>query len=213
MSNIYAYTSKNTSPASSNGKAQKPKEYDSEYTSLAKKLLNDYIAKDDFDYNVNSDKLYKQYAEKYKKDGDTAMRDTVAQASALSGGYGNSYAVTAGNQAYQGHLDKLNDIVPELEEKAYERYIQKDKDKKDQFDMVNELEEKEYEKYRDSMGDYFTDREFYEDNYRYREDRDVELYKALYDYILENQKMENDYILENRKMDNDYKINMLKAFN
>ena len=107
MSNIYGYTSKNTSPASSNGKVQKPKDYNSEYTSLAKKLLDDYMAKDDFDYNINSDKLYKQYAEKYKKEGNTAMRDTIAQASALSGGYGNSYAVTAGNQAYQGYLDKL----------------------------------------------------------------------------------------------------------
>jgi hypothetical protein len=50
------------------------------------------------------------------------MMDTVGQVSALSGGYGNSYAQTAGQQAYQGQLANLNNIVPDLYSAAQSRY-------------------------------------------------------------------------------------------
>lgn len=203
------YQSKNKSPESSTGSAKRPEEYNSEYTSMAKDILNNYLSRDDYDYNVNTDKLYGQYAQKYKREGQNAMRDTIANATALTGGYGNSYAVSAGSQAYQGYLEKLNDIIPELEEKAFERYAYEGEEAKNNLDMISELEASEYEKYRDSMDDYFADREFYEDNYRYREDADMELYKAIYDYLLESQALE----LENKKIANDYKLDLLKAYN
>lgn len=50
------------------------------------------------------------------------MEDTVGNASMLTGGYANSYAVTAGQQAYDSYMSKLNDKIPELEQRAYERY-------------------------------------------------------------------------------------------
>ena len=53
----------------------------------------------DFSYDVNSDALYQQYANQYIQQGKMAMQDTIGQASAMTGGYGNSYAATAGNQA------------------------------------------------------------------------------------------------------------------
>lgn len=43
--------------------------------------------------------------------GKVAMADTVGQASAMTGGYGNSYATTAGSQAYQGYLQQLNNDI------------------------------------------------------------------------------------------------------
>lgn len=203
------YVSKNKSPASSSGTAERPEKYDSEYVSLAKEVINEYLSREDFDYNVNTDKIYKQYADKYKREGESAMRDTIASASALTGGYGNSYAVTAGSQAYQGYLEKLNDIIPELEKRAFERYIAGEKSIKDKLSALSELDDAEYEKYRDSMEDYFEDREFYEDNYRYREDADMEMYQALYDYILESEQLSN----ERQKIANDYKVGLLNAYN
>ena len=43
-----------------------------------------------------------------------AMLETAANAASLSGGYANSYAVTAGNQAYQNYLANLGNILPAL---------------------------------------------------------------------------------------------------
>ncbi|MBR5515573.1 MAG: hypothetical protein IKU52_05170 [Clostridia bacterium] len=210
-----AYTSKNISPESSSGKAKKPEEYNKNYSSLANDVLKDYLSRDEYKYNVNTDKLYKQYADKYKREGQAAMRDTMANASILSGGYGNSYAATAGNQAYQSYLEKLNDIIPELEKSAYQRYLDTDSNLKERLERLSELDKSEYTKYRDSVEDYQKDREFYEDNYRYREDADMEMYKALYEYLLEEADLENDrtaLMLQNQKNANDYKLGLLKQF-
>lgn len=48
--------------------------------------------------------LFDQYADYYKRQGMLAMEDTVGRAASLTGGYGNSYAEVAGNQAYDSHI-------------------------------------------------------------------------------------------------------------
>lgn len=85
-------------------------------------LLNQYTSREPFTYDVTGDGLYQQYANQYQRLGNQAMQDTLGQASGLTGGYNSSYAQSAGQQAYQGYLDKLNDIVPELYGQAYSRY-------------------------------------------------------------------------------------------
>lgn len=186
------YASNNQSPASSSGKAVKESYKDPGYTSTAREVIEDYLKRDDFKYNVNTDKFYSMYADKYKKEGERAMRDTVANAAALTGGNPNSYAVNAGAQAYMSYLDELNDILPELEARAYERYLDEGENVSDQVALLLDMDENHYEKYRDSVEDYFDDREFYEDNYRYREDADMDMYRELNDYLLELAGLESD---------------------
>lgn len=91
-------------------------------------LIEGYKNRPDFSYDFNADALYQQYKDKYIKQGKMAMADTIGQASAMTGGYGNSYAQTVGNQAYQAHLENLNDVIPELYQMAYDRYNQKGQD-------------------------------------------------------------------------------------
>ena len=55
-------------------------------------------------------------------EGSRAMRDTMGQAAALTGGYGSSYAQSAGQQQYALYLQKLGEAMPELYQAAYERY-------------------------------------------------------------------------------------------
>lgn len=76
----------------------------------------------EFSYDMNADALYQQYKNQYMNLGNLAMQDTIGQASAMTGGYGNSYASTAGNQAYQSYLTQLNDKMPELYQMALDRY-------------------------------------------------------------------------------------------
>lgn len=75
-----------------------------------------------FNYDVESDPLYKQMADRYTQMGKTAMQDTMGQAAALTGGYGNSYAQEVGQQAYQQYLTALNDQIPTLYTQAHDQW-------------------------------------------------------------------------------------------
>lgn len=81
-----------------------------------------YLAREAFSYDMESDPLYQQYRQIYQDTGRLAMDDTIGMASALTGGYGNSYAQTAGRQAYESYLKKLNNVMPDLYNAAYDRY-------------------------------------------------------------------------------------------
>lgn len=107
-----------------------------------------------FSYDLNGDALYQQYRDRYINQGRMAMGDTVAQASALTGGYGNSYAVTAGNQAYQQNLQALNDVVPELYQMAYDKYNREGEELYNQYGLINNAYQTEYGQYRDQVGDW-----------------------------------------------------------
>lgn len=87
-----------------------------------------------FAYDVNADALYRNYRDQYIRNARTAMQDTMGQAAAMTGGYGNSYAATAGNQAYQQQMGKLNDVIPQLYQIAYDRY---NNDRQDLYNRAN----------------------------------------------------------------------------
>lgn len=104
------------------------------------KLVN----RDKFSYDLNGDALYQQYKDQYTTQGKLAMMDAMGQAAALTGGYGSSYAQSAGQQAYQGYLQKLNEVVPELYGMAYDQYQQEGQDLLNQYAMLKEMEEAKY---------------------------------------------------------------------
>jgi hypothetical protein len=75
-----------------------------------------------FKFDVNSDPMYEQLKDQYTQQGQLAMMDTVGNVSALTGGYGNSYAQTAGQQAFNQYMGQLNSAIPELYESAYAKW-------------------------------------------------------------------------------------------
>lgn len=103
----------------------------------------------EFSYDVNSDALYQQYADQYIRQGKLASADATGQAAAMTGGYGNSYAATVGNQAYQSYLQQLNDKVPELYQLALDRHNMGKQELYDQYGMLLSEYEREYGQYSD----------------------------------------------------------------
>ena len=103
----------------------------------------------EFSYDVNSDALYQQYADQYMRQGKIASADVMGQAAAMTGGYGNSYAATVGNQAYQSYLQQLNDRVPELYQLALDRHNMGKQDLYNQYGMLLSEYEREYGLYSD----------------------------------------------------------------
>ena len=118
-----------------------------------------------FTYDLNGDALYQQYKDQYMNQGRLASADVMGQAAAMTGGYGNSYAATVGNQAYQGYLQKLNDVVPELYNMAYNRYQQEGQDMKDMYSMLQSAYNTEYGEHRDKVADYNTELSRLQDAY------------------------------------------------
>lgn len=137
--------------------ASKPAAYSGSYASAVDEALRKIQNREKFSYDVNADALYQQYKDSYTRQGKLAMEDTIGKAAALTGGYGNSYAQTAGQQTYQAYLDKLNDRIPELYAAAYDRYRQEGEDLKDEYAMLSAREQQEYARHRDAVDDYYKD--------------------------------------------------------
>ena len=157
--------------------AQKPGAYQSTW----KDQLNDTIAqilnREEFSYDLNGDALYQQYADQYTTQGKLAMMDTMGQAAAMTGGYGNSYAQQVGQQAYQGYLQQLNDVVPELYGMALDQYNQEGQQLYDQAAIMAQMEDQEYGRYQDQLSQYYTDLNYLTENARYMSE--TEYQKAL----------------------------------
>ncbi len=139
---------------------KKPSGYSSKYRERLDGILGSILDRGDFKYSLNADPLYRQYREQYIKNGERAMEDTVGKVSALSGGYGNSYAATAGMQSYSNELSKLNSVALDLRDRAYSVYKDKGNALYDAASLLRSLDGDDYKKYRDTVSDYYSDGDY-----------------------------------------------------
>ncbi len=96
--------------------------YEREYFPDIQSSIRDLQNRDEFSYDPDNDPVYLAYRNKYLLEGDRASRDAMADYSALTGGYVNSAAVTAGALANQYYAQQLTNTIPSLAEQAYQRY-------------------------------------------------------------------------------------------
>lgn len=73
-----------------------------------------------FSYDAESDKGYQEYVRLMQEQGKKAMEDTVGKASALTGGYGNSYAAAVGQQVYNDYAKQAADAKATYRQMARE---------------------------------------------------------------------------------------------
>lgn len=156
---------------------QKPGDYNSQYQDKIDQILDDLLNGKQPAYDFSTDPIYQQYKDNYIKQGQMAMMDTMANAAALSGGYGNSYATTVGNQAYQAYLSELNNVIPELANAAYARYQTEQEGKRANLGILQGLEESDYGKYRDQLSDWYTNRDYLTGRYDTEYQKDYGSYR------------------------------------
>ncbi len=156
--------------------ANKPGEYQSQWQAQLDALMGNIMNRDKFTYDVNGDALYQQYKDKYVQQGKLAMGDAIGQASAMTGGYGNSYAQSVGQQQYQASLDNLNDIVPELYAMALDKYNREGQELYNQYGMLADRENQDYGRYRDTVSDFLTERDYLTGRYDSERDYDYSKY-------------------------------------
>lgn len=183
-----------------------------------KGYISQWEGRPKFSYDFNADALYQQYKDKYIQQGKMAMADTIGQASAMTGGYGNSYAQSVGQQTYQAHLGQLNDIIPELYQMAYDRHNQEGQDLLNTISLLRGERDFDYGKWSDETNRLIADRTYYGDEYNNLYGRDYAKYMAdesfkqtehtneenmgyaNYRDAIEDKKWAADYVLSDREL-------------
>lgn len=139
--------------------------YDSKYENSIDKLLNEILNREKFSYDVNTDPLYQQYKSQYLREGQRAMNDTLAAAAAGAGGM-NSYAIMAAQQAQNNYASQLGDVIPELHQLAYNKYLNDIEQQVQNLGLLQQMDDTQYGRYRDTMNDWYNDRDFAYDYFR-----------------------------------------------
>ena len=113
----------------------------------ANKALSDDYRKqyDNHTFNFNGNALYNQYKGNYEKQAKMGMEDAIGRAAALTGGYGNSYAQSVGQQAYYNQMDKLNDRMLDLYNIAYGQYRDEKSDLLNKAEYYGGLAQQDYD--------------------------------------------------------------------
>lgn len=157
----------------------KPAAYSSRWQSALDSTIESILSRPDFSYDLSGDALYRQYRDSYTTQGRQAMMDTLGQAAMLTGGYGNSYAQIAGQQAYQGYLQQLNDKIPELYQLALDRYNQQGQALYDRAGLLSDREQQDYSRYQDTLAAWDQERGYLTDRYDAERDFDYTAYRDL----------------------------------
>lgn len=135
-------------------------QYTNSYADQIQSIYDKIVNRDKFTYDINADMLYQQYKDQYVSLGQMAMKDTMGQAAALTGGYGSSYGQAVGQQQYDAYLQQLTDKIPELYGMALDQYKQEGQDLKDIYALTGDMADDEYAKYMDAYNQWVNNRAY-----------------------------------------------------
>lgn len=162
--------------------SQKPGDYSGKYTRQAEALLGQIINRKPFSYDANSDPLYQIYRDRYIMGGQRAMENAMGQAAQLTGGYGNTYAQTVGQQQYQQYMEGLNDKVPELAQQAYTRYQGEGDRLRQSYQLLQSADDAAYGRWADSYNRWNNETQQAQSAYESAYDRDYSRYNDQRNY-------------------------------
>lgn len=156
---------------------RKRPEYAGRYDQALSQALDTLMQQPSFRYRLDGDALYKRYRDSAVKNGRLAMEDTLGQGAALTGGYGNSYAQSAGQQAYARQLDALGDRIPELYTLAMEQYRLQSQGLKDKYNLLLGADSRDYGRYTDSLAAWQKEADRLLEAYRTQRKLDYQTYR------------------------------------
>ena len=170
--------------------ALEPGAYQSRFEDRLQALYDQIAGREAFDYDPEEDEAYQRYARLYAARGAAAMEDTLGKAAALTGGYGSSYAQGAGQQAYNGYLQELAALVPELRQAALAEYRQEGQALTDRYSMLAQQEKNDYARWQDERSDWQKLLAAAQEEYESADSSDRKLYQALLDHFSDKAEQE-----------------------
>lgn len=129
------------------------------YTDDVEAMMQKILNREDFSYDVDTDQLFQQALASAMNSGKSAMQDTIGQASALTGGYGSTYATSAGNQAYNAFIEDAYNNLPEYYQMALQAYQMEGEEMYNQLGMFVDADNREYQRTYDAWNANFTNAE------------------------------------------------------
>lgn len=168
-----------------------PGEYDSAFDEQLSALYDQLSSREDFSYDPAADAAFQSYLKRYTREGKAAMADTMAQGAHLTGGYGSTYAQSAAQQAYNSYLAKLSDVLPELQEAAYNRYLDDGEALLQSYQLLRSRDEADYERYRQQVSDWQKQTAAAREAYAELAASDLKQYQLLLDYFADKAKAES----------------------
>ena len=156
---------------------KRPGEYTSRWQSGLDAAAEDLLNREAFQFDLNGDALWQQYEDRYVNLGRQAMADTLGKTTSLTGGYGNSYAQIASQQAYGSYLQGLYDRIPELYDLALQRYDREGQALKDRYGLLSQLESGDYDRYLDGLDAWTGERGYLQGLYDDARDFDYGAYR------------------------------------
>ena len=108
-----------------------------------------------WNYDPEQDTSYQAYKQVYTDAGNKAMRDTLGQVSARTGGLASSYAASAAQQSYNNYMQQLAALVPQLEQQAYNRAS-------NTLNMYNTQDASDYGRWQDRRSDLYNQANLYQ---------------------------------------------------
>lgn len=169
-------------------KNRRPDAYESSYAQEIEGLIDTLLGME-FSYDMESDPLFTMSRDQSVKNARLAMEDTLGKAAMLTGGYGNSYALGAAQQAYNNELSSFTDIIPELYEAAYGRFNDEREAIADSISLLSDIDSAEFEKYMDIFKEYLNEGELYSDNFATLAKEDFDRYIDYSKLMLSSQNM------------------------
>lgn len=132
--------------------------YNNRYQEQIDSLLQQVQGYGPFSWSKETDPAYSAYAKQYRREGDRATANALAQAAAATGGQVSTAAMTAASQAGDYYAGQLADKIPELYENAYQRYLSDYSLLTNKLGQTQQTEQYDYAKYLDQLGQFNTDR-------------------------------------------------------
>lgn len=189
--------------------SNRPGDYQSRYTDQLDEIYNRIQSRGPFKYDLNGDALWQNYRDQYMQSGKQAMVDTIGQAATLTGGYGNSYAASVGNQAYQQWLRDMVGVIPDLYDRAAARYDQDTGDIYNQYALAQQADATDYGRWQDQLAQWNADRNWGTQNYGDEYARDYGQYGDMLNYWQNQAAQENAQYMTNRQYSYKLALQML----
>lgn len=139
----------------------RPKDYASDYTGRLDEIIDQVLAREDFSYDPAEDPMYQKMKDESAYLGRRAMNDALGAASALSGGYSNSFAETAGAHAYQDYMAQFQGGVMDLYNLALSAYDAETESLEKELQAIKDAEEQAYKRYLDDVNKYNETLDYY----------------------------------------------------
>ena len=148
------------------------REYTNTYADQINSKLDNYTGRD-YKYDPSADNLYQNYKKEYMTEAQQARTGVVNSGLRLSGGYGNDFSQSVGEQQYQTYLANINRLAPAFENLEYARYQGETDDLANQLKLLATMENTDYGRNRDAISDKEAYRNYLANNYQF--DSNLEL--------------------------------------